>query len=124
MKTEFICSHCGQNKVHEDSLTTGYATNDKGEKICFACCGEIDRKYLNDNGKLSGYFTESAKDGDFFTNWPGTLKLRVTYKRKSWHNWTGKNGRTDFWIHTNDASYHGVQIGHNSQCATIRKVKK
>jgi len=123
MKHEFECTVCHQNKVHESNFSTGYATNDKGEKICFDCCGDADKNYLLEHGKLSGYFSKN-KDGKYhFTNWPGTFTLPVFYTRKSWHNFAGKDGRTDFWIKYNGAEYHGVQIGHNNECATIRKTK-
>ena len=123
MKHEFTCSKCGQTKIHDSDFTTGYGVNDKGEKTCYACCGLEDAKYLADNGKLQGYYVKGEDQKWYFTNWPGTLKLPVYYHKTSWHNFAGEDGRTDFWLKYNGNEYHGVQIGHNSQIATIKKIK-
>lgn len=101
------------------SLTTGYGINDKGQKICFECCGEQDKQQLRDTGKFQGYFT-----GEYFTNWPGTLKLKIFNSVSSWHNFAGKGGRVDFWLKFEENWYHGIFVGFNHQCATIRRVKK
>lgn len=122
MKNEFVCSVCGEQKTHESEISTGYGTNDKGEKVCFACCGEQDKQYLRENGILSGYFVEDDK-GARFTNWPGTFSLPAIYVRKSWHNFAGRNGRTDFSVFFEGKEYYGRQIGHFNQCATIRAYK-
>jgi hypothetical protein len=123
MKTEFVCSCCKKTIVHESDFSTGYGVTDNGQKLCFDCCGEQDKNRLIETGKLPGYFTKDKDGRDIFTNWPGTFVLPVYFFRKSWHNFAGKNGRTDFWVKFNGNEYHGVQIGHNSQCATIKRTK-
>ena len=117
-----VCD-CGHT-VESNGFSTGYGINDKGEKICFACCGKKDEKYLREHGVLSGYF--SGKDGKYeFSNWPGTFRLPVLSYRKSYHNFVGKDGRIDFWVVFEGNTYHGVNINHASnECATIRKTKK
>jgi hypothetical protein len=119
MKTNEFCTICTKEiERDENSCSTGYGINNKGEKICFACCGEQDKKTLLESGKLSGYYS-----GGYFTNWPGTLKVKIYYSRDSWHNFAGRNGRTDFWFTLEGKRFHGVHIGHNNECANVRKVK-
>lgn len=120
--TSFICDKCHEQKTNDSQHTTGYGTNDKGEKHCYECCAKEDAAYLLEHGKLQGYFVEENKQG-YFTNWPGSLKIPIYARRVSWHNFAGRNGRTDFWLKYNGQNYHGVQIGHNSQIATIRRTK-
>lgn len=116
METTTVCD-CGHVAV-SNGFSTGYGVDKDNKKICFACCGEGDKDTLIKTGKLSGYF-----NGKEFLNWPGTFRISVSYIRKSWHNFAGKDGRTDFWLFYNGQKYHGVQIGHNNDCATIRRTK-
>ena len=121
MKT-FLCSRCGETKQNNETFTTGYGVDNSGNIVCYECCAKQDVETLENTGKLHGYFTK--KDGkNFFTNWPASLSIPVFYTRKSWHNFAGRDGRTDFWLTYNGKNYHGVQIGHNNECATIRKTK-
>lgn len=111
-----ICD-CGHIAT-SNGFTTGYGVDRDGKKICFECCGKNDREQLEQTGKLSGYYT-----GGKFMNWPGTFSVHVYSYRKSWHNFAGRDGRTDFWFSLNGRNYHGVQIGHLNECATVRRVK-
>jgi hypothetical protein len=118
MKTNKILCDCGHIAV-SDGCGTGYGRNKDNKTICYACCAENDKKELIETGKLHGYF-----DGQKFTNWPGSFSIPVNYQSKSWHNFAGKNGRTDFWLYFEGQRYHGVFIGFNHQCATIKRVKQ
>lgn len=43
---------CGHElKVKKDDISTGYGTNDKGKKSCYACCAEYDRKTMRKDKK-------------------------------------------------------------------------
>jgi len=119
----FICARCKKEKINESNITTGYGTGETGEKVCFECCGIEDANTLRETGKLTGYYCNGEDGKYYFTNWPGTLKLPVYYSRQSWHNFAGKNGRTDFWLKFEGKEFHGVQIGHFSQIATIKQLK-
>ncbi len=123
MKNEFTCSKCGLTKTNDSEFTTGYGRTGSGEIVCYDCCAKDDIAYLEANGKLSGYYVKGEDNKYYFTNWPATLKIPVYYQKTSWHNFAGKNGRTDFWLTFEGKQYHGVQIGHNSQLATIKKIK-
>ena len=123
--TGLFCSVCGKEiKKEINSCSTGYGVNEHGEKTCFKCIGKADKKELVKTGKLTGYFS-TGKDGrKYFTNWPGSLSIHVYYTRQSWHNFAGKNGRTDFWFLFEGQNYWGVQIGNNNQIARVKRVKK
>jgi len=114
------CTVCKKEIIREEGgCGTGYAIDNNGNKICYACCGEADKKTLLETGKLSGYYSHLV-----FTNWPGSFKIKAYYSRDSWHNFAGRNGRTDFWLNFEGKHYHGVHIGHDNECATIRLLKK
>ena len=114
------CSVCNKEIIRDpESCGTGYGRDKDNNIICYACCGENDKKTLLETGKLSGYYSKLH-----FTNWPGSFKIKAYYSRSSWHNFAGKDGRTDFWLNFEGKHYHGVQIGHNNECATIRLLKK
>lgn len=113
------CNVCHKDIVKEkDSISTGYGIDKDNNKVCFACCGEQDRKQLLEEGKLFGYWSHG-----FFSNWPGTLKIKAYYSRDSFHNFAGRNGRTDFWFNFEGKHFHGVHIGHNNECARVKQVK-
>ena len=81
MKTKCDCGHT----VISNEFSTGYGKNNKGEKICFACCAKADENYLCEHGILSGYL--SITKGKYeFTNWPGTFRLPIHFYKKSYHN--------------------------------------
>ena len=114
---------CGHIAI-SNGFSTGYGRDDDGKKICFKCCGKNDVKTLLTTGKLHGYYSRDKKLGMVFSNWPGSLKIHSYYSRDSWHNFAGKDGRTDFWCKFKGHVYHGVHIGHNNECATLRRTKE
>lgn len=122
MKT-FICSKCLAEKPEQTNGGTGYAINDNKEKICYGCCGEIDRQFMRDNGKATLYLSLEGNDATkgFVTNWPNTLRLPVYGLRKGYHNIAGK--RFDFWFNFNGKQWHGVQYGENTQIAHCKQLK-
>jgi len=122
MENNVICSVCGKEITREkDSILTGYGIDKDNNKVCFACCGERDKKDLIETGKMFGYLAKDEQ-GNYFGNWPGSFKIRVGYIRKSNHNFAGRNGRRDFWFSFNGCNYHGVNIGDN-ECARVKRVK-
>ncbi len=45
MEQSFTCHKCKQQKfTPKGSCGTGYAINEENNKICYECCGEIDKK--------------------------------------------------------------------------------
>jgi len=119
MTTEFDCHQCGQHKIHESNISTGYGRNDKDEKICFACCGLNDEKNLIElkkGEKICLFF-----NGIEIINWPSTLKITPTYIRKGRHNIAGT--RQDVYFVFRGLNFHGIQYGNNSEIIHIRKIK-
>lgn len=136
------CSICGAECVptsfYDEEKTkpinTGYGVDKDGNKVCFACCGEMDKKTLRETGTLRGYLIVPSKPlpyqrtgvedlhGAEFTNWPGSFRVSVdSYGKRSFNNFGAP--RTDFWFFWEGRRYHGVNVGDNSQCATVKVVK-
>lgn len=116
------CSVCGQHcKRAAGSITTGYGINEKGERVCFACCAVADREFMVKNGNYSGLYLTPDGNGWSVSNWPGSLKFRAFGTRHSWHNFAGKNGRTDAWFNGPDGHvWHVVRIGNMDLCRARR----
>jgi len=131
--TEFTCSRCGEHKTHTSPISTGYGVNDKGEKICFACCGDLDREQMQETGKAVLYLSHEQKGKAFMqctwiypqkgyvSNWPGTLSIPVRAIKIGSHNVAGR--RFDFWFTFEGEEWHGVQYGNNTQIAHCRRLK-
>jgi hypothetical protein len=146
MLHEFTCVHCNQNKRHEDSLTTGYATVSgnadgsrawgrypAGSKVCFDCCAILDKLDMAHFGKATFYLSRPAKGwqaplgsskstGYRVANWPGTLSFDVTHISTGRHNIAGK--RYDVWFTGPDGVlWHGTQYGNNTQICHCKRSK-
>jgi len=130
--TSFTCEVCHKeiSQEHED-FTTGYATNDKKEKICYACCAEADKQFMRDNNKITLYlikrylYPESTTNkayNYFVTNWPGSLEIKCYYSDKGKHNIAGT--RYDVWFKFEGYVWHGVQYGENTQLCHCKKTKQ
>ena len=126
MKTKIICYQCKKEIINTSDFSTGYGIDKDNNKICYSCCGENDKKQLEETGKLFGYFTiNKGNCYGTFSNWPGSFKKESCYFRQSYHNICGKNGRTDFWFIHNNKQYHGVNISKqgSNECAKVKRVK-
>ena len=112
----FVCADCGKEKVHVNPSGfggTGYGVGRGGEKVCYDCCGKRDRADMSASGRATLYLTEGP-EGAVVTNWPGTLKFRVRYKKAGSHNIAGR--RVDVWFNDCEGrEWHGVQLGDFSQ---------
>lgn len=120
MRHEFSCTQCGERKVHESDLSTGYGKDKDGNKVCFDCCGINDTNELENlkpKEKFTLYMDTKAKK---LTNWPGTLVIPLSFIKEGKHNMAGK--RYDTWFKFNGGNYHAVQYGDNTQIAHIKKV--
>lgn len=118
---EFVCSVCKVKHIHNQKFSTGYALNEKDEKICYTCCGIIDKDYMEKHGHIVLYLVET--DGKHFvTNWPNTLRFPVPYVRKGSHNIAGTRRDFQFKDHTGKLWY-GTQYGEWSDIARCRRYK-
>ena len=125
----FFCVDCQQtlpvrNNGKIGSGGTGYGTSSDADtrgpsgKVCYACCGVRDRRYMERNGQIVLYW-----DGAKVCNWPSTLVFIGCRYRTSYHNFAGKNGRTDVWFCGPDGhTWHGVNIG-NHQIVRCKRTK-
>lgn len=125
--TGLICANCGQPiQKEKDSGGTGYGENDKGEKICYQCCADEDRKYMIEHGTAVLYLVENdrndrTKSPYEVVNWPGTLRFRPVYVKKGRHNIA--RTRTDVWFKGPDGErWWGVQYGENTQIIRCKRV--
>lgn len=65
------------------------------------------------DGKVSHVGTWASKPGE---------RLRVSCSRKSWHNFAGRDGRTDVWFRMDGSEWHGVNIG-DSDIVRVKRLK-
>jgi len=116
----FVCRDCKETKsINRDG--TGYANDLEGNKICYACCGEEDKRFMREKGKNTLYLSKNIVDQWRVTNWPGTLELIPTYIKKGKHNIA--TTRTDVWFNFEGSKWYGVNYGETSQILHCRKLK-
>lgn len=107
------CSQCGivKTRAPADAFTGGYGIGADGRQMfCYCCCAENDKEQMRRTGRACLYLNAKTRE---VTNWPGSLRLRCGPARKSWHNFAGRNGRTDVWFTFEGDTWHGVNIGDN-----------
>jgi hypothetical protein len=117
----FLCAKCGLKKPVQNQGGTGYATNDANERVCYACCADVDREYLRSHDRISLYLSKDKTGHYEITNWPGTLRFSPYRVREGRHNIAGS--RYDAWFSFEGAGWHGVQYGENTQIIHCRKAK-
>lgn len=117
------CAICKKEitKNPNGGIGYGYRYNNRTEKICYECCGDIDRKGLEDlkqGGKYILYMNTAKK---YLSNWPGTFKIELSYIKEGRHNIAGK--RFDTWFNFQGSKYHAVLYGTNTEVAHVKKLK-
>ncbi len=127
----FRCDCCGETKHPDpDSCGTGYRTNEKGQKICYACCGKEDKEYMIENGRTVLYYTPAVSctirlfhEPAKISNWPGTLTFHPIYTKQGRHNIA--RSRVDVWFNGPDGFvWWGVQYGDFTQILHCKRTKK
>lgn len=121
------CSRCKKTIINPvDRCSTGYGKDHDGNIICYDCCADIDREFMDTKGKIDLYLVESHGLPTEVINWPGTLRLKVTDFRRSRHNFGGF--RTDVWFNDHTGKkWHGYQIGDFKTicyCKQLKTIKK
>jgi len=117
--------------VHTDSFNyavklhgmagVGYATNSAGERVCYACCAVADEKQMQEDGKITLYLESSpTREANTVTNWPGSLKFRVVFWKKSKHAF-GHNMIIAYFKDSNGAWWSAKNIG-DTQIAHCRRL--
>ena len=114
---------CGHAPSEHSDFTTGYGYDAQGKTYCYACIAKNERAEMDASGKNVMYLV-SRDDGWHVTNWPASLDYKAYGIRKSWHNFAGSNGRTDFWFRDHQGKeWHGYQIGQWNQIAHVKRLK-
>jgi hypothetical protein len=116
MTNTFTCVECKQVKPVTAGPTTGYGVGACGGKVCFACCGVRDAKTMRDDGRITLY-----DSGHEVTNWPATLRIPVTSRRKGRHNMAGHVYTVGFTFE--GAHWSGRRFGDGTQLIHCRKLK-
>lgn len=138
----FVCHDCGQAKPVLQNGGTGYALDEQGNKICYECCAERDKKHLKENDKALLYLTrkpnaprrlersvggrvrEYLRPDDWeVINWPGTLRFQVLSITQGEHNLAGVRFDVKFRDHLGRL-WHGTQYGRMTQVVRCRRVKE
>lgn len=132
MKT-FTCADCKQTLPVQTNGGTGYATIADGSKVCYACCGERNKKDMIETGKATLYLSAvrcsyalpNQKWNTLLarvSNWPSTLEFKVSANKAGRHNMAGT--RYDVWFTGPDGrEWHGVTYGDNTQICHCRRNK-
>ena len=128
---DVFCEKCGKKIVSKYDFTPGYGllkTEDgKEEKWCYDCCGEYDKKLIEDckpGDKFILYlhYEKKGKYGDsYVSNWPGTLKF-ICGVREGRHNIA--RVRYDVWFTDHiGRDWYGVTYGDDTQICHCRLLK-
>lgn len=110
--TGFVCSKCGNVIFKEEGgIGTGYGLTDEDEKVCYACCADVDRENMIKKGRICLYLVENDTA---IINWCGTLRFKVKRIKKGKHNIAGVQRHA--WFNGPDGKvWHGNAFGHHSQ---------
>lgn len=75
------------------------------------------------HGKGLLYISTDKEGQSVVSDWPGVHKVQPYHSRSSFHNFAGKNGRTDVWFSLDGSRWHGVNIG-DSQICHVKRCKR
>lgn len=108
MKTRNDCGHPGP-----------YGVTDKGEQLCYRCCGKQDELNMRQGNRIMLYLEEKENR---LTNWPATLIIPLDRMRRKKH--PACCLRIDVWFTFQGESWWGVCYGAmDSQACHCRKIK-
>lgn len=125
------CSRCKQDIFSPpESMSAGYATNKDNDRICYRCCGIMDKEIMRTEGKITLYLTCEPASNEKnpagrrtlgkVSNWCGTLEFVC-------HTSTGKHNiarvRYDCWFPFEGYWWHGVTYGDDTQVCHCRRTK-
>jgi hypothetical protein len=114
MKT-FKCSICEKEKPEQTNGGVGYGRTKEGNIVCYACAAELDKADMLKNGRATLYLSDTE-----ITNWPGTLRIKIEYRKTGRHNIAGR--RYDIWFSLEGQHWHGVQYGDNTQICHCKRI--
>lgn len=142
------CGHTptDDGRRHENGtpFTGGYGRYGgvDGPRHCYACCAELDKANMVETGRATLYLcgqepkavpanwkpgtgawsTEGTKLFEV-TNWPGSLRFRVTGRTRGRHNIA--RTRVDVWFNGPDGYvWHGTQYGEWTQLCHCKRTRE
>lgn len=128
-KNTFTCKRCRQIlPVHGAGVLnytggTGYATDRRRRKTCYACCAEVDKAEMRKRGRILLYLSRDGSAYWKITNWPGTLTIYPTRASSSRCWGFGREyPRHDVRFLFEGQRWYGVNQGDN-QILRCRRVK-
>lgn len=113
------CSQCDCDIV-PSGIGTGYGTDKQGNKTCYSCIGENDRKML-ENAQIGEKFCLYLVQDKEVTNWPGSFRAPIFRLTIGNHNIARK--RYDFRFKVGNALFSGTQYGDFTQVAHVKRIK-
>jgi len=129
-----ICDKC-KKEIIQESCFTGYGVNSAGEKLCYACCGELDTQelaslklgekmtlYLVNNNDEARHNVGASHIEAWVTNFPNTLNIPIYTLHKRKHNFAGVQNYVYFKFKGN--FYMGRQVGNNNELCRITRIKQ
>lgn len=120
-QNSFFCFVCKLEKSLPDSKVscgTGYGLDKHNNKICYDCCGKQDGEEMIQKGKTILYLDTQK---GILSNWPGTLKIPVSYITKGRHNIA--RVRYDIAFMFEGKRWYGTQYGENTQICHRKRYK-
>jgi hypothetical protein len=110
-----MLAECGADKLKKGEFI------ERAPAICYACCGEHDRRRMLETGKATLYLCQREPGAWVVSNWPSSLVFPVHHKRTGRHNMARR--RYDAWFTGPDGkNWHGVQYGDNTQICHCKRV--
>lgn len=134
MKKEIL--ECGHVESEHGEFTRGYGTDSEGNRFCFDCCTDQDKKQMMDTGKIALYLVSIPEDElpvirggmsydsrviAHITNWPGMISIPIYGISKGRHNWAYV--RYDVWFTFAGEEWHGTQYGNDTQLCHCKRLK-
>lgn len=136
---KFNCDACAREITQEVGahsngvpITTGYASEDDGKKICYNCVSA--RADMIETGRATLYLSYDQPNGGFKTrgwyfvkngkvgNWPSSLTFAVAGVLVGHHNIAGRVYNFDF-TGPDGLQWYGKSYGDNTQIAHCRRYK-
>ena len=114
---------CGHEPT-PDQQTPGYGQDKDGRRLCYACCADLDRQVMRDEGRIVLYLSEAPDPGEWkLSNWPGSLVFWAPQLRVKKGGHFIASTRYDVWFTFEGSNWHGVRYGEFSQLCYCRRLK-
>ena len=120
----FYCDRCGKSSSLHLDFKARHARLGNGKRVCYNCCGVIDRERMMRDGTAMLYLGRefTRPHGYVVGNWPNTLRFDITDIRMGRHNLC--HVRHDVWfIGPDNYLWWGVQYGTHTEIVHCKRTK-